>query len=259
MEIEHYNQPINLEINSPFPGYVKALGTKKYKVYNPDTDLIDVTISMLSGYVEIYVDSNEDVSREQFKDKYQMRKNLTVHQLIPISPVIKYDIKTAHDYYLLVKNTADVPASFIINVDKNNNSAPIIPGVMKLGRLAPGENKNYFYKPRAEEDLFEVQFELRNVFDDKFTKFALDSIGAYCDVYNISEYGDRFKLKYKEKNTHENRIYITFDISQNKRGTFTIHIYNPVGSSIMFGVNLLNGGYRLMNLNEHRIDFLAPK
>ena len=76
--------------------------------------------------------------------------------MIPIAPTVKYDIKTAHAYYLLVKNTADTPASFIINVDKNNNSAPIMPGILKLGRLAPGENKNYFYKPKPNEDLFEV-------------------------------------------------------------------------------------------------------
>lgn len=36
---------------------------------------------------------------------------------------------------------------------------------------------------------------------------------------------------------------ISFDISENKRGKFTIHLYNPVGSGVVVGMNLLNGGY----------------
>lgn len=61
-----------------------------------------------------------------------------------------------------------------------------------------------------------------------------------------------------EKYVKENRVYISFDISKNPRGTFTIHIFNPVNSGVTVGVDLLNGGYRLLNLNQHSLDFLKP-
>lgn len=61
--------------------------------------------------------------------------------------------------------------------------------------------------------------------------------------------GPKIELKYKEKYSKGNRVYISFDIQENLSGTFTIHIYNPVNSGVTVAVDLLNGGYRLLNLN----------
>lgn len=61
-----------------------------------------------------------------------------------------------------------------------------------------------------------------------------------------------------EKYVSKNRLYITFDIKQNTNGTFSIHLYNPVGSGVTVAVDLLNGGYRLLNLNQHTMDYLQP-
>lgn len=76
--------------------------------------------------------------------------------MIIISPTTTFNINTAHNYYLLIKNTADVKSSFMINVDKNDVTSPLLPGVTKLSRLAPGETKNFFYTPKASENLFEI-------------------------------------------------------------------------------------------------------
>lgn len=65
-DIEHHGVPIELHINSPFPCYLEPHGSKTYKFFNPDSDLIDLTLSMISGYVDVYVSSKPDVSREKF-------------------------------------------------------------------------------------------------------------------------------------------------------------------------------------------------
>ena len=106
-DIEHHNVPIELHINSPFPCYLEPHEQKMYKFYNPDPDLIDLTVSMTSGYVDVYVDSVQDLTREKFKDSYSLRANLEPHKLITIAPVIKYGIETAHDFYVLIINTMD--------------------------------------------------------------------------------------------------------------------------------------------------------
>lgn len=74
----------------------------------------------------------------------------------------------------------------------------------------------------------------------------------------MNQNNDRFLLKYKEKYVYQNKVYINFDISENSRGTFTIHVYNPVGSGVTIAVDLLNGGYRMLNLNQHTMDYLQP-
>jgi hypothetical protein len=62
-EIEHQNEFLELKLSSPIPCYLKPHESKKYKVWNPSADLLDVTVSMLSGYVDIYVSDQNDVSK----------------------------------------------------------------------------------------------------------------------------------------------------------------------------------------------------
>lgn len=47
------------------------------------------------------------MTREKFKDSYSLRANLEPHKLITVSPIIKYGIDKAHDFYVLVVNTMD--------------------------------------------------------------------------------------------------------------------------------------------------------
>lgn len=62
---------------------------------------------MISGYVDLYVDSKEDLTREKFKENFSLRANLEPHKLITIAPLIKYGIDKAHDFYVLIINTMD--------------------------------------------------------------------------------------------------------------------------------------------------------
>lgn len=57
---------------------------------------------------------------------------------------------------MMIKNTTDKTASMLLTLDKNNVNTPIMPGIRKMARLAPGETKNFFYKPNPKENKFEV-------------------------------------------------------------------------------------------------------
>ena len=82
-------------------------------------------------------------------------------------------------------------------------------------------------------------------------------LDSYLDVYHMNENGSRFKLKYRKKEIAGNMIYIEFDISESTRGTFYLHLYNPVGSMVALAADLLNGGYRLVNLNQYQVDMVS--
>lgn len=92
VDIEHEGFPLELQLNSPFPSFLEPHEKKIYSFYNPDADLLDLTVSMFGGYVDVYISSTKDVSENKFKENYSLRKNLEAHKLIVIAPSIKYDI-----------------------------------------------------------------------------------------------------------------------------------------------------------------------
>ena len=254
VDIEHENIPIPLEVGTIFPGFLEAGESKKYKLFNPDSDLIDITVSMLGGGVDVYVSAEEDVSDKKYKELHSLQSSLEIHKFIVIAPSVKYDIREAHDFYLYIKNPKEIPASYTLHLDKNTSKTPIQAGIRKIFNLAPGETTDYYYTPSASEDKFEIQLQLNAVFNKKFQKQALEILGDYIDIYHISQFGDRYKLKYTTKSVEGNRVYIDLDISNNTSGTFTIHVYNPVGSGVSIFLDVLNGGYKLLHLNEHSIN-----
>ena len=91
------------------------------------------------------------------------------HKFIEIAPLTKkYNITTGHMYYMRIKNTADKKASMVIHLDKNDVPSTINPGVMRFFRLGAGETKDFVYTPTLTENKFEVELELRTVFDSKY-------------------------------------------------------------------------------------------
>lgn len=77
-----------------------------------------------------------------------------------IAPAFRYSINEGHYFYLIVKNTSDINASLILTAEKNDIPSPILPGIRKMARLAPGETANFYYTPNPKEKVFEIQFEL---------------------------------------------------------------------------------------------------
>ena len=104
----------------------------------------------------------------------------------------------------------------MLNLDKNDKDSSIQPGLTRFARLAPGETKNFTYTPQANENLFEIQFELRALYQEKYKAQALSLIQDYVNIYLIGNQGQRYLMKYKSKSYHYNRVYINMDIKDNQ-------------------------------------------
>ena len=160
----------------------------------------------------------------------------------------------------MIHNPKLETASFTLAVDKNNIRSPIEPGMSKSMHLAPGEYTEFYYTPRSNEESFEVRFELKQVLNEPVRNQALSIIEDYLEVYHINtQTNNRYKLQYSEKVSHYNRVRITFDVKQNTKSIFYVHIYNPVGSSVLVTIDLMVGGYKMLTYNEFALDRLPPK
>ena len=257
-DVEHEHIPINLVPGNSFPCYLEPDEGKVYKVYNSDSKLLDITISMLSGFVDVYVSNKKNISDKNFTDKYELETNLDVHKFISINPETRYDIHQAEYFYLYIKNSKDVDAGLTINIDKNSMDNPIIPGIKKFVRLAENEETNYFYTPKKDENIFEMELEIKEVLDPMFIDQAIENIKNYIKVYHVNEDLDKYELEYKDINVHENRLRIEFDLSDNTKGKFYITVINKVPAPVLFVINLISGDYKLIHLNERIVDIIKP-
>lgn len=253
LDVEHENMPIYLLPGLNFPFYMEDRQKKLYRIYNPDSGIISIILSMLSGFVNVYISDSPSVSETSYKEFFPLETGLDNHKSITINPS-KYNITAGHDYYVLVSNPRREAASYIVAISKNTDHTPIEIGISKYVTLAPGENTDFYYKPKKEENSFEVKLELRQIIDDKYTSQALELLGDYLNVNLMTTNGDRHTIKYKSKSIHKNIIHIEFDITENTQSTFSLHIYNSVGSAVALTVELTHAGYKLVNLNEFSID-----
>jgi len=69
-----------------------------------------------------------------------------------------------------IKNTGDTKSSMTLHLDKNDVPSTINPGIIRYFRLGAGETKDFRYTPTITEELFEIELELRSVFDSKYKK-----------------------------------------------------------------------------------------
>lgn len=253
IDVEHENMPISLSPGVNFPFNLPARGRKLFRMHNPDSSIMGLTISMLSGYVSVYTSATADVSPTNYKEIFNLESTLTPHKSIVISPS-KYDVTTAHDYFILVANNRPDASSFVMTVSKNSDKTPIEIGMSKFLTLAPQESADFYYKPLKEENAFEVKLEVKQVADEALIKKVLDRMTSILDVYTLSSTNEKHLLKYKAHEVYENIIYIKFDITENIQSTFLLHLYNPIESTVSLTVEMTHMGYKLMNLNNYSVD-----
>lgn len=256
--IRHSGIAIELLPGFTFPDILLPGERLLYRISNQDSNQVDLTVSMLSGFVSIFVSTSADVSEVKFDESHLLENRLDVHKFIPLVPS-KFGSGKFSDFYLLITNTRQESASFTMSIDKNGLRSPIQPGITKYLHLGPSESTDLMYTPRDFENTFEVRFELRQILDDKYRSTALDNITRFLTLFHVDERGDRFPMKIKRVSATDNRAYFNFDISENKQGAFAIHLLNPLGAPIAASVDLLNGNYKLLNFNQFTVDRLRKK
>ena len=93
-DIRHNDIPMLISPGFEIPDKLNSQEKIIYRVYNPDTDLIDITLSMLSGFVDIYISKDSTVNEKNYLEKYSLEETLDVHKFIVINPH-RYNITTA--------------------------------------------------------------------------------------------------------------------------------------------------------------------
>jgi len=256
--IRHDNTPSLLAPGFTFPDYLNPHSKTVYRIYNPDADIVDLSVSLLSGTVNIFISDSDDISETKYKEMHSVEAEMQVHKFIVIRPA-NYNITTYHDFFVLVSNPKLDPAAFTIAIDKNSFKSPIEPGITKFLSLAAAESTDFFYRPKAAENLFEVRLELRQVFDKTLIPEGLAALASFVEVYHLNENNEKYLLKYKSKSASQNKIYISFNITENTQGVFTVHLYNPLSCGVSLSLDLLNGGYKLVNMNEFMVDVVRDE
>ena len=256
--VRHDGQAIVLTPGFTFPDVLLPQERILYKVFNSDDKPIDFSISMLSGFVTFYISSKSEINKTKFEESYGLESKLDVHKFISVDPA-KFGVTAPQDFYILIDNPRKDSASFTITVDKNSLLSPIEPGITKFLHLGPNEVADFVYTPKENENLFEIRFEIKQVVDENEMNNLLSKMGEMLRVYHINLKGDRFQIKSNLKSVAFNKAYISFDISQNSKGTFAVNLKNPSRSSVAFAVDLLNGGYKLINFNEFNVDLIRKE
>lgn len=254
--IEHHNIPVLLTPGFTFPIRLEPGKDKLFRFFNPDTEIADFVVSMLSGMIDVYIGNSQEVNEKENFESMSLYKNLDIHKFISINPA-KFNITEPHDFYLLAQNKQNIPSSFTVNIEKNAMRTPIEPGLTKFVRLGPGERNEMFYKPKSSEKTLELELELRQLMNPLLIYQAMALIHDFVNVYYHDEKGDKHMLMYKFKSVQHNRVYIIFDIQDNTDGTFAIQVFNPLTAGVYVSVYLSNGGYKLVHLNDYATNMIT--
>jgi hypothetical protein len=260
VNIQHSGTPMRLTPGFTFPEYLPSHRSSTFRLYNPDSNPIGVTISMLSGFVNVYLARTEDVSPTKYDEIYSLESGLANHKFIQVQPH-KYGINTASEWFFYVDNPKLSESAFTLCIDKNNVKAPIEPGVTKYNHLGPGEGTDYFYKPLPDETEFEVRLELVQVMEKDFVEQALGIFASFITLYEINaKTGNQLALRPKSTSLTYNKLFVKFSIPKNSGKTFGIRAYNPVaGSAVSVKMDLIAGGYKLVNFNDYNLGVVRNK
>ena len=256
--IKHDGIPVHLKPGFTFPEFIDSHTSTKFRIINPDSNPMDLTISLLSGFVNVYIGRDENISLEKYDELYSLEEGLNVHKFIQLLPS-KYKISGASEWFILVDNPKLESASFTVTVDKNSIKSPIEPGITKYLHLGPGEATSFYYKPKTDEYKFKLRLELDRVFDPKFIDQALDLLPQYVSLFEVTVSGDFLPLKSTEEFKLDNKLDVKFSIPPNGDKTFGFKIYNPVASAVTLRVDMLNGQYKLVNFNTYNLGIVKGK
>jgi hypothetical protein len=207
---------------------------------------------MLSGFVNVFIGTSEDISSKNYKELYSLEMSLNNHKFIPINPS-KYNKPFQSEWFILVENPKKTEAAFTLTVDKNNQKSPIEPGITKFVNIGPLQSKDYFYQPSSDESQFEVKLELTEVMEIKFKEQAMSLLKNFVSLYILegTKNDQEIKLKPKATHIHENIYHLQFSIPKSTNNKFGIRISNTIsGSALSFKLELYSGGYKLINMNE---------
>lgn len=103
MDVEQLNHPILLMDNFPLPEIIRPNETKSYVYFNTDATSFDLSLSILSGDLEVYVGKTEDFTIQESVYTKIVESNKNDHLFLKIKPS-DFQFKRAEHYFFLFKN-----------------------------------------------------------------------------------------------------------------------------------------------------------
>ena len=253
--IKHDNIPVHLKPGFTFPEYMDTHEKLYFRVINPDSGNMNLIFSMLSGQTNVYVSRSKDISESKYDELYSTQTSLHSHLLVQLSPS-KYNLSGSNEWFIMLDNPKQDPASMTITLEKNSIKSPIEPGITKYTHLAEREDTVYYYKPSSSEKQFELRLELDQVMDSKLIDKALENLEQFIFLFEITSNSKTLDLKPKEVHKTYNKLYIKFELDYKNSSTFGIKLKNAVGCPVALRVDLLNGFYKLVNFNTYNFGIL---
>ena len=208
---------------------------------------------MLTGFIKVYIGNYDDLSINKSESSYSLASSYDTHKFITISPT-DFVGGDSRNYYVLIHNEKDETATFTMSVSQSGLKSPIEPGLTKFMELAPGEFSDLIYSPPVDEKMFEIKLELRQVFKLEVAAQAMRMLKSFISVNYVNEFGTTYKLEKKSLSLSNNKLYASYEVAEKGKGTYAVHLQNPTGSKVAITVDLMNGGYKLLNLNEFNVD-----
>ena len=256
VNVQHSDVPVTLKTGITFPEYLKSNEKMLFRMVNPDDGFINLALSMTTGHLDLYISRDASVSRTKYDMKFSLESGLSIHNFIRIDPK-EYKILGSNEWFVMIENLKLEEAGCAITMYKNSVKSPIEPGVTKFMHLAVKEKLEFFYKPKIHEDFFEIRVELVRVFDPSKVYELRSTFDEWISVYEMGLSGAHLPLNPSEVDLNENFVYFKFKIPKNNNKIFGIEILNNSSSAAELKLDLLNGDYKLVNLNDHTFGLVS--
>ena len=211
--VKHLGTAVELKTGMTFPDYLSAGDSTLLRIYNKDDDRIDLSVSLTTGFVDVFIGRTADVNEKNYLEMHSLETGLSIHRDIPIIPS-KYDITGPSEFFVLVKNRKNRQAGLTLTLFKNHQRSPIEPGVTKFLHLAENEKIQFFYQPKKDENLFELKLEVTQVMNLEKTQEVLNKIDDSVNVYEIGLSGAHLPLDRLEFHNDDNNFYFKFNVGR---------------------------------------------
>lgn len=129
-----------------FSDHIQSNEKSYYKIDCHDTEIVNLSVSMIKGFVTVYIHTAPNVSETHFLDHYDLDSFMDVHKFLTITS--HYNIKGNNVFYFMIINKLTDDSTFYLTVYKNGFKSPIEPGVTKFLHLGPGEITEFYYTPK---------------------------------------------------------------------------------------------------------------
>ena len=263
--VMHDALPVELTPGPTFPEYLRSGQKSEFWFENPDTEPINLSVSVLSGAVNVYFGREPGVSPKNFEKKFTLERHQFGHQFIRVDPK-DYAISGPSRWYATVHNPTSEESALSLTLYKNDVTVPLESGLSKFVYLDHKKETHFTISPQGHDEEVRVQIEISRIFNPITMQDCLSRLKEMGAIYKLESGDQRIPLKLDSISTHHNRLHLSlklkkpsnskdksklnWDISKGPVPQFGLRLSNKCASPISMTVDLVSGNFKLVNLNR---------